>query len=460
MSTLLQQLTARNLQHYGVSKPSFESAEHEDHEDQVEEQEDDVELDEGFGEDGLTIQDLEEMGEDLDKKCELHESFESLLVGTINAYGIHGMNERGAELYRLSVESLFKQYGMDDFDKVVVPSFEDSATREEHTEKTVEKADGVLKRIWASLVAAYEAFTTAVGDFFRRIFTGAVTIEKAVGRLKEKVKGMGAGKGEALKMGVAGRYLVNKSGSPLTGADQIHELMADMQKFGGYWIHAWEGLTDSTAVKKMSNPESMQNLFQQIISGSYMLKRITDEGSFQMNPLPNHRMAITGEQKEGKPFTVSSTEFEFVAKAPASVPALDKAGAEHAIEAVEKAVAAYRKLDTEVQKRLKSTKDFISQVKVIQSRLGLIAKIQEKEGRSSERAGSPAYMVRAAKSLIAGNKVLQFGWTKVLSQFLQYLRANLKHVDASIRAAGKGKAEAETKADESGKKDDTNEEKK
>ena len=468
MSTLLQQLTARNLQHYGVAPaPSFESGDHE-YRDNEEPEEDDVDLDSGFDDDnGLTIQDLEAQSEELDKQSTLHESFESLLVGTLDTYGVHGLSSTGAELYRLSVESLFRQYGYEDFDKVIVPSFEDSATREEHAEKVEEKGSGLLKRIWEGLIKAYETFTTAIGDFFRRIFTGAATLEKAVKRLKEKAANMGDKDGGKVNVGVAARYLISKAGNTVTGSAQVHELMSSFSEFSKTWINAWEGLTDQQAVKDMGR--DYLHVIDGVMRGNYMLKRITDGGNFHTLPLPNHVMEIEASKTEMaktddilKEFKVSKMEFGFTKKPTTNeVDALDKHQVHDALESIEKALVAYRKLDTELQKRIKATKAFIANVRQLKSLMTLpevLAKQAHKNNRATEKQKSILSGSVAMRSMIAASKVVQWGWSQVMTQFLQYLRANLKHVAASIKAAGKGegkeKSESETKANAE-KKDDT-----
>lgn len=203
-----QQLAARNIGMAGVNIGnllSLESAAYDAHEESVVAID---ELHEAAAAVDLPIGEMQQMSE-------LDHNIDSLISATVDAYGADGIDERGAELMHMSVESLLRASKLNLPAAAIVPSFEKGSTRSEYTTEAEEKKEGVLRRIFQWLAKAFASMTASVMQFISKLRTTTGTVEKYVQAVKARAaKATGAVKTGKIKVGATGAWLLDTQGHP------------------------------------------------------------------------------------------------------------------------------------------------------------------------------------------------------------------------------------------------------
>lgn len=133
---------------------------------------------------------MEEKQKEFEEGARVHASMESLLMGTLDAYGTNGMNEQALQLYSISVESALMAAGLDHLPlSVIVPSFEAADTQLAVVDKVEKKGQGILKTIIAWVVKAFKYIGQALSKFAGLFTANKKKVADRASRLIAMIKG-------------------------------------------------------------------------------------------------------------------------------------------------------------------------------------------------------------------------------------------------------------------------------
>jgi hypothetical protein len=133
---------------------------------------------------------MEEKQKEFEEGGRVHASLESLLMGTIDAYGANGMSEQALQLYSISVESALMAAGLDHIPvSLAVPSFEAADTQLAVVEKVEKKGQGILKTIIAWVVKAFKYIGQALSKFAGLFTANKKKVADRAERLIAMIKG-------------------------------------------------------------------------------------------------------------------------------------------------------------------------------------------------------------------------------------------------------------------------------
>ena len=117
----------------------------------------------------------------------LSSGIDNLIDDTIEAYGKDGIDERGAELMRLSVEALIRASGLPLHIDAVVPSFEKGVKFTDYSVEAEEKKNGIIQRLLSFLRSAWERLTVVVKRYYDKLRTSTTSLETYVKAVDARV---------------------------------------------------------------------------------------------------------------------------------------------------------------------------------------------------------------------------------------------------------------------------------
>ena len=213
------------------------------------------------------------IGAEIKQGAVLSDGLDTLVDETIDAYGAAGIDERGADLMRISVECLIRASGLPLHVDAVVPSFESGQKFSDYSAEAEAKKDSIISRLveflknaWLRLIAVVRRFTskivTSTDGVAKYIEAVKARVDKAQGttpdrtiKVSNKVAQIFGGKAGAkpaldtLLHGTMNVYagFIRDVQSELGGVTKIKRLTANSTEAD---VQQWLGEMDSAALTK------------------------------------------------------------------------------------------------------------------------------------------------------------------------------------------------------------------
>lgn len=379
---------------------------------------------------------LDEQSRAIDEVVSLESSLSSLIDHTFNTYGTSGMSKVESQLYHLSVESVLRTSKVNCFTDLelfsaeAAEAIEEPTTKEEKVQSAAKKADGMLKRLLTWIADAWNTFANMLSDFMSKLITSANGLEEKAKKLLEKAKGVTGTKEGTIKVGAAGRYLMDKAGAESVGVSHVNNTVTEFNKFAVIWGEGWNALNDFNIGGKDAS-EQLDSAAHAMLVANHALGKMIKDGDFQIIPLPNHllKVEVVAEHTYLKS---QRCEFEMIhPKGLEDVRTLKADELSATLERVISAIGVYRKADTAVAKLIKAVRTFSSNAKKVAVVTNTLAASSNRKNDENTTERMLGYR-DAARSMVLASKISMFGWQKTMPMYLQYMNANLKHVIKSI----------------------------
>lgn len=345
------------------------------------------------------------------------DSLTDVVDNTIALYGEGGIDEQGAELLRISVESILKVGGVNIPVEMVAPSFE-SVTGNYSTEVATQKGN-VISRIMTWLHAALQSISDSMKSFWLRLTTSSKSVEDYAKKVSEKVKAIkGDAKDAEGTISVGGNALwLTGRGDHISKPDRhVVETVARFEDFVVEWRNLWGKIIDFQFPTPLSDPKKMEELNTKLhavavdtVKGTKPVKiDITVGHAIDLKPGAGEVPMLAATAKVVVNVTVKDK----------TAPVLTKDEMKHGIDTVLEAFSVLRKLEKDMDK-VQETTTRVSRLTKSVSVKGTDTPIKEAELRQTLRALSKACGFAS------------WGWTNAVPYYLKTLKACVKYIDAS-----------------------------
>lgn len=137
------------------------------------------------------LSDAEEIREyagEMHGHAKLSDNIDAVISQSIAAYGSAGMDEQGAELMRLSVESILRAADLPLHISAVVPSFESGMSRTDYSTEAEEKKSNLIVRLLQWLRDAFNNLVKRAQGFLARLRAGTAKTEHYIQQVGERAK--------------------------------------------------------------------------------------------------------------------------------------------------------------------------------------------------------------------------------------------------------------------------------
>lgn len=173
-------------------------------------------------------------GDDAHKAAVLGDGIDTLVDNTIDAYKDSQIDERGAELLRVSVECLIRAAGLPLHVDAVVPSFENAKRGDYSTEAEVKKK-GIIARLVAFLRESWQRLVAVVRRWIAHLKGSSDSLVKYVAAVKARTTNLqGAAKDRKIKLAPkVAQNLVDLNGHAQTPDKAIHNSIAIYARYVG-----------------------------------------------------------------------------------------------------------------------------------------------------------------------------------------------------------------------------------
>lgn len=125
--------------------------------------------------------------DEIKQSAVLSDGLETLVDETVDAYGKEGIDERGAELLRISVECLIRAAGLPLHVDAVVPSFESGQSRSDYSIEAEAKKASIISRLVEFLKTAWMKLVSVVRRFYSKMITSTSSVGKYIDNVKARV---------------------------------------------------------------------------------------------------------------------------------------------------------------------------------------------------------------------------------------------------------------------------------
>lgn len=360
--------------------------------------------------------------DDLNKHINVGDSLNLLVDGTVAAYGETGMDEQGAALLRISVESVLRAANINSIPaSLIVPSFESGQSRATYSTEAEEKKDGILQRIFKWVAEAFKKLVESVKDFFGRMFGSVPGLKTYATKVHGKLNGI---KGTAVEgtVGVHGisEYLIDNSGKLSVPKKALHDAVEDFQSFAQKWQKNW------TSVNEAVLPTSLMNAGDAVhklsTAAVYSMAQFAGAGLTTIKLVPAYELSVKGGPNPKAPMMGCKVTVTKVAKdVPGEAPILDREAMKAGITEVDAALALITKVKTIVDA-------WIAHASKLANGAGtLSAMVTAKNVKTDDNAAVQLSM----KSLVSGCGAMSKGWTSATRHMLLTIKANIRYIEVS-----------------------------
>ena len=358
-------------------------------------------------------------------------SIENLVDQTIETYGADGITEEGAELMRLSVESILRVSGLGIPTSVVVPSFESGMSRTDYSTEAEEKKAGVLSRILTWVANAFNSLIEIVASFWNRLFNSSASIDKYGNSVLEKIKkAKGETDGGNLALGSSlAMYCSDSSGVIKPPAAMVHTNVQLFTKFVSAWHGAFSELIN---IKPLGSSPAAFMDFAKTASVALDITLHNDLSHLKdIKVIENFKLKfIPGTDK--LPFSGAKVEVEkSQIKTKGEAKVLNHAEMLSGCTLALKALDVMKTIENDINSWTKNAKRVVDSIK----RYNAMLKIAETQGMKI-----PQDLRDFTFTVIGGCRVMADGWAKSTPQYLLMVKANIRYCDLS---ANKMKADKE-----------------
>jgi len=345
------------------------------------------------------------------------DSLTDVVDNTIAIYGEGGIDEQGAELLRISVESILKVGGINIPAEMVAPSFE-SVTGNYSAEVATQKGN-VISRIMTWLHAALQSISESMKSFWLRLTNSSKSVEEYAKKVAERVKAVdGELKDPAatINVGADALWLTGRSDHISKPDRHVVETVARFEDFVVEWRNLWGSIIDFQFPSPLSDPKNMEVLNKKLhdlavstVKGTKPVKiDITVGHAIDLKPGAGEVPMLTATTKVVVNVTVKDK----------TAPVLTKDEMKHGIDTVLEAFGVLKKLEKDMDK--------VGQTTLRVSRLTKSVSVKDTgvEIKESE-------LRQTLKALSKACGFASWGWTNAVPYYLKTLKACVKYIDAS-----------------------------
>jgi hypothetical protein len=381
---------------------------------------------------------IEDHAADIAKGADVAGAVENVVDQTIAAYGDNGIDEQGAALLTVSVESILIAAGINIPASMVVPSFE-GKTRIEYSTEAEEKKQGFIQRIVDWIVKAFNSMVEALKNFWARIVASNKLLKAYAERVKAKVDGLEGHPTEAkVKMTIWGAACTTDGKSVHTPRENIKQNTTMLQAFTKAWDGAFGAIRDLNAPSSFASPEAMNSFLNEAVGSSAFKNGVQHLNG--LKPTVTHTVEFkTGSDGQ---YPMAGAKYRLVkneGEGPKEGPTLSLKDMDEGIDDVIRGLGLSDTIETKTKewdKVVVRVRNFGSSIRFAQG--------FTPEGTKKLRG--------FAQTMVSSASIVSAGWSSVISSYNDVLKNNIRYISASA-AQYKGKP-SELKTVVAGSKDD------
>lgn len=340
-----------------------------------------------------------------------------LVDQTIDTYGERGIDQQGAQLLSISVESFLQARGLNIPPSTLVPSFEDSKNCSDYSTEVLDRKNSVMTKIFSWLYTALKAIADAMKSFWMQMSTSSKGIETYIDKVRalvEQVNDEEPAATSTIRLGGGSLWLADRNDRIAKPDQLLAEAATRYEDFVSEWSEKWRDITSVVFPAKLDSEKLLEDTASKIKTAA---NKAVGSTKTVISFLPNHELELVLGSGEIPLIDAKIRINPTVAGKNTEAAVLTKKEMLAGLSTATQALDIFKRLDREMNVMVRQT--------------DRIAKLAKDVGIDDKVEIGPAQMRNSVKALGKACSIASWGWTNTAPYYLKTLKASVKYIDAS-----------------------------